>query len=221
MLTDRRVRRRSGSGQKGASMTLASLIENLRSSDVLLAVVHGSRVTGTARDDSDLDLLLVVADDSPTSWTNQIPNSIDGVPLDLRVLRCSHARSMLDHETSYRFLRLVLGTGQVVFGDPVTVFGDRASELCAPLDRKTATAFHAANRIDRARQLAARAAEIEAMNASLFGELAAELREKAKQAAQRAVILCDGTPPIDASSQIDAYIEACAEIVTRYVSDRV
>lgn len=58
------------------------MVDALRAAGARFAVVHGSRASGTARPDSDLDVGAWWGDAPPASWEVDVPPGVDLVVLD-------------------------------------------------------------------------------------------------------------------------------------------
>lgn len=63
-------------------MDLTSTTAALRAAGAVFAYLHGSRVTDTARPDSDLDVAAHFAGAAPSAWDVAVPDGVDLVILD-------------------------------------------------------------------------------------------------------------------------------------------
>lgn len=83
------------------------VVDALRSAGARFALVHGSRVSGTARPDSDLDVGAWWGDQPPASWEVDVPQGVDLVVLDTARLWLSgriaqQGRLLFDDDTPAR-----------------------------------------------------------------------------------------------------------------------
>ncbi len=80
--------------------------------DIMLLMAHGSRVSGTAHENSDLDILYVTSNNKKYKSVQLV----DGIPIDITILPLNDAEQMIEESklTGSNYLESVLKTGIVI-----------------------------------------------------------------------------------------------------------
>ena len=90
-----------------ADALLADAVERLRRAGASFAFLHGSRATGAARPDSDVDLAAWWPDSAPQAFEVELPNGVDllvlnRAPLELAGRVAASGQLVLDDDPTAR-----------------------------------------------------------------------------------------------------------------------